>query len=292
MQRKSTEITKEALLDKISDNLREAWRMLGDYQYEIPPCPVAYMGDDRKYMAELYNWYYLYPHQKTGEMVGKLLVEHVSPDFLSRGSIYGFQELIGDYYLSEGNNEFALAMYDFTCHTVMPSNYADVKRWTLQLKIAKIFMEMKGREKDALRILKRMYAEVKNDLSFFSSAEMYLQYTAALVAEVLERIEKGRGYRFLCQESAVFDRKEHSFYLFCIALEIAVNFQEYEDLCMHFLKTARRHSILLLGLNLRDVKYDLWTFDSWADKEGEMIRSDNLRNWLEICLKNMADLRG
>lgn len=289
MQRKQIDDTKEKILAEISGRLESVFRILGDYQFEVPPCPIIYTGDDREYMEKLIReWYYEYSHPKVAETVGKLLIEHVSTDFLSRGSIYNFHELIGDYYLAEGNLKFALVMYDFAYHTVVLSNYADLKRWTLQLKIANIlYTRLENRQKDALRILNKVYEEVKREMSFISSAEMYLQCTAALLAEVLETLEQGRGYKFLCSELWIFESKRTSFYLFCISLELAVKFQEYEDLCMHFLKKAQEHSILLSGLTLLNGKHDKWIF---SGQERAITNSDEIRKRLEKCRENLSEL--
>lgn len=289
MQMKKIENPKEKILVEISNSLQEAFDILGVYQFEVPPCPVVYTGDDREYMVKLNReWYYEYPHPKVGEAVGKLLIEHVSPDFLSQGSIYNFHELIGDYYLSEGNTKYALAMYDFAYHTIAPSNYADLKRWNLQLKMADIlYTKMEGRQEDALQILKKVYEEVKQEMSSGSDTTLYLQYATALLAEVLETTEKGQGYEFLCSERSVFESKQPSFYLFCIELELAAKFLEYEDLCMYFLKMAQKHRTLLSGFTLVNEKYDQWLF---SGTEREILHSDEIRTRLEKCRENLLIL--
>ena len=289
MQKKKIDNPREKIVVEISNSLQEAFDILGAYQFEVPPCPVVYTGDDREYMVKLNReWYYEYPHPKVGEATGKLLIEHVSPDFLSQGSIYNFHELIGDYYLSEGNAKFALAMYDFAYHTIVPSNYADLKRRNLQLKMADIlYTKMEGRQEDALQILKKVYEEVKQEMPSGSCPILHLQYTAALLAEVLETTEKGRGYEFLCVERSVFELKQPSFYLFCIELELAAKFQEYEDLCMYFLKMAQKHRELLSGLTLLNEKYDQWLF---SGTEREIKNSEELRKRLEKCRENLLIL--
>ena len=184
--------------------------------------------------------------------------------------------------------KFALAMYDFAYHTIVPSNYADLKRRNLQLKMADIlYTKMEGRQEDALQILKKVYEEVKQEMPSGSCPILHLQYTAALLAEVLETTEKGRGYEFLCVERSVFELKQPSFYLFCIELELAAKFQEYEDLCMYFLKMAQKHRELLSGLTLLNEKYDQWLF---SGTEREIKNSEELRKRLEKCRENLLIL--
>ena len=85
-------------------------------------------------------------------------------------------------------------MYDFAYHTIVPSNYADLKRRNLQLKMADIlYTKMEGRQEDALQILKKVYEEVKQEMPSGSCPILHLQYYGSIAGRSSRNNRKGTG---------------------------------------------------------------------------------------------------
>ncbi len=273
-------------MEEMSARIFTALTELGDYHFKVPDCPVTYNGDDMDYAVRLYReWFYEYPFRRVREEVGRLLIEHTSIDFLSQGNAYTVHEAIGDYYLSQDNAKFALAMYDFAYRTVGPSNYSYLKKWTMLLKMAEVMdTKFSGREEDTLRLLEQLF-EMLECYEDVKEAPRYRVKAVAMKAMVLEKMEKGRGYEFLNQERQTFEWEQPSFYLFQICMELAEAFQAYEELGRYFLELAKKNSEILPGLALVDAEHDRWAFS-----EEEIENSKELRKKLQDCYQRLMRL--